>query len=321
MSLDTLYIFTHIHFSKGDDMKGNRKKEIFCAAAILLLLSSILLPMTTAQYGNFLRRKGIFYKQTLVEESDEQEYYVAFGPVGAKNINDCEIAVEMNESVFLAFKNDVELLNQKNLDTPEFIDHQLKLFIKYEITPKYFTLENLTEAIEELKSTGSKKSQGFLSGDTNLQIGRTTLGPHMIIYGSLFDAVVNFQIGEIRTPRPISDINKIVDIFNISRDSLLYDILYNTTIFRYLHYANINILFGGAFGFYLSLGLFPGIPSYQISKNPFIGIYVIWLGGGIYIYQGTDRWDEGIDNALFDFFIGFTPFSMVTYREFRNPIP
>lgn len=302
-------------------MKGNRKKEICCAAAILLLLSSIVLPMTTAQYGNFLRRRTLFDKQTSLENNDEKEYHVAFGPVGARTIDECEVAIKMNETVFLNFKNDVEILKQKNLDVHEMIDHQLKLFIKYEITPEYFTLENLTEAIDELKSTSSKKSRGILSGDTGIQIGRTTIGPHMIIYGSLFDAVVNFQIGEISTPRPISDINKIVDIFNISRDSLLYNLLYNITIFHYLHYANINILVGGAFGFYLSLGLFPGIPSYDIKQNPFIGIYIGWLGGGIYIYQGTDNWDEGIDNALFDFFIGLTPFSMVTYREFRNPTP
>ena len=144
----------------------------------------------------------------------------------------------------------------------------------------------------------------------------------MVIYCSLLSAVVNFQpAGKFVFPRPVSDINKIVDLFNISRDSALYDILYNVTIFHYLMYAPLEILIGGSLGYYLSIGLFPGVQTYEIAKNPFVGVYVVWLGGGIYIYEGHDNRDEGVDNALFDFFIGLTPFSMVTYREFNNPTP
>lgn len=303
-------------------MKGNKKKKIFSLAAVLLVITSVLLPISTAQYGKFFRKKTISEQLISSDNSDEKVYYVAFGPAGSPNLKDCDVVLEMNETVFNNFKDDVAELKQRNLNGYETIDKQLKLFIKYGITPEYFTLKNLTEAIEELKTSNSDKSKCSLYGDTSLQVGRTTMGPHMVIYGSLFDAVVNFQpAGRIILKRPYSDINKIVDIFNISKDSSLYNLLYNVTIFHYLMYAPIELLFGGSWGTYLSLGLFPGVPTYQIIQNPFVGVYLFWFGGGIYIYQGHDKWDEGVDNALFDFIIGLTPFSMVSYREFSNPTP
>jgi hypothetical protein len=301
-------------------MKENVRRNIFCGAAVLLLFSSTFLPITTAYNANFLRSKMKNNQILQVNSSDDTEYYVAFGPFGANNVNDCEVAMTMNETVYQSFNNDVEEIKNQNLDSYHTIDQMLKVFINYQITPNCFTLDNLTKAIDELRALSSEKTIGVL--DSNLQIGRNTIGPHMFIYCTLFDSVINFQpAGRIVLPRPYSDINKIVDIFNISKDSTLYDLLYNITVFRYLSYATINVLLGGSLGYYLSLGLFPGVPSYSIEKNPFIGVYLFCFSGGIYIFQGSDNWDEGVDNPLFDFFIGLAPFSTVTYREFSDPTP
>jgi len=298
------------------------KRKIFGIEAVaLMLFASILLPMVTAQNRNIMAPKEIFYTQQSLEKTDEKEYCVAFGPVGAKSVDDCTVIKKMNETTFLSFKKDCEELQNRHLNSYEIIDQKLHIYIKYGITPECFTLENLTKAIEELKATATNQSRGTLNGDPSL--GRTTIGPHMIIYSSLFSAVVNFQpAGDYVFPRPYSDIEKIVNIFNISQNSSLYELLYNVTMFRYLQWAPLNVLIGGALlGCYLSLGLFPGIQTYTIFQTPFVGIYVFWFGGGIYIYQGNDKWDDGVDNAIFDFFIGITPFSMVTYREFSNPTP
>jgi len=276
-----------------------KNKKIFLSGAVVIILftSSIAMPVAASN----------------------KEYFVAVGPIGAK-LNQCEIIISLNTEEFNEFKNDLEDILNKNLNCSESMSQQLNLFIKYGIFPEYFTLKNLTKAIDEYKANCVYKQLNSNNGG-NFEIGRTTIGPHLILYGSIFSAVVNFQpAGKIVLPRPYSDIRRVIDIFNISEGTLLYDLLYNVTVFHYLMYTTLEIMIGGSLGSYLSIGLFPGVPTYQLSKTPFIGAYLFFFGGGIYVFEGHDT-EDGVDNALIDLIIGFCPFSMVTYREFSNPIP
>lgn len=303
---------------KGKKIGILKRKMFVIEAAVLIMFASILLPMVTTQNKAIKTQKEIFCTQQSLGKTDEKEYCIAFGPMGAKNADDLTVIKKMNETTFLNFKYETEELKNRHLSSNEIIDQQLQIYIKYGITPECFTLKNLTEAMEDLKTTD--KSRDIPNGAPWL--GKLTIGPHMIIYCSLFSAVVNFQpAGNFVAPKPYSDINKIVDIFNISKNSSLYKLLYNVTVFHYLQYAPLEVLIGGALGYYLSLGLFPGLPSYSILQNPFIGVYIFWFGCGIYIYEGHDKWGQGVDNAILDFFIGLCLYSMVMYREFSEPTP
>ncbi len=258
----------------------------------------------------------------VANDPDENKYYVAVGPVGANKFTKCETIAELCETEYKNFENDVKQLKSKSLNSYDFMAEQLKIFIKYDIFPNYFTLDNITKAIEEYKEMNyNNNNKNRLVDDDNIQIGRTTIGPHMILYGSILSSVTNFQpMGQYLLPEPFSGINRIIDIFNISEGSGLYDLFFNTTIFHYLGYIPVEILIGGSLGSYLSLGLFPGIPSYSIKNTPFIGIYMFFFAAGVYIYQGHER-DEGVDNALMDFIVGVCPFSTITYKNFRDPTP
>jgi len=240
----------------------------------------------------------------VANDPDENKYYVAVGPVGANKFTKCETIAELCETEYKNFENDVKQLKSKSLNSYDFMAEQLKIFIKYDIFPNYFTLDNITKAIEEYKEMNyNNNNKNRLVDDDNIQIGRTTIGPHMILYGSILSSVTNFQpMGQYLLPEPFSGINRIIDIFNISEGSGLYDLFFNTTIFHYLGYIPVEILIGGSLGSYLSLGLFPGIPSYSIKNTPFIGIYMFFFAAGVYIYQGHER-DDDDETSVFDLLI------------------
>ena len=265
------------------------------------------------------------HKMVETNGHDEKIYYVTVGPAGVKDSSNCETIKIFNETGFKQFETDVNELKTKSLDGYEMMAEQFNILIKYDIFPDYFTFENLTKAIEEYKQLSTPENNKLIDWDDDddggIQIGRRTVGPHMILYGSLFSSVVNFQpFGKYLLPEPISDIKRLIDIFNISEGTMFYDYIYNISIFHYMGYIPFEFLIGGSMGCYVSLGLFPGMQSFYLLNTPFIGEYVFFFTAGLYIYEGHE-WDEGVDNALMDFIIGLCPYSTVTYKNFKDPTP
>lgn len=280
------------------------KKGLVLGAGVLMILVTLqpaVLPIS---------RKQLNKAVTKVDTEDENEVFVvAIGPVLAASIDECKVITNLSESDALELKErllDVEEID--NLPSEEIMKKKLEVLRKYQILPPEFTAENITKILGGI--SGKSKKTSPLTGFPRLKFGKTytSLGPHFILYGAVAGQAVDFHIGR---DIPIAgDITRLIDILNIS-DPNVEELLKTIWVFYYLHYTDCLILFGGPLGIYVSIGVFPGSEATFAFAGPFFGIYAVYVGAGIYIF---DR--RGVEKPLLDIIFGFTSvLSIVQYIE------
>jgi len=199
-------------------------------------------------------------------------------------------AYELTETL-LSFED------KEHLSADEKISYQMDKLVEYGIFPKNLTID----VINKILGRENKDSNAnFLKTDfPRITPGKifNNFAPHFILYVSAAGQAVSFHIG--RNIPIAGDISRLVDILNIT-DPNTVKLMENITIFSYFHYTDCLILVAGPLGIYSSVGVIPSWNSVNFFTGPFFGVYLVYLGTGLYIYDKSD-----VEKPLLDIFFGF----------------
>jgi len=294
-------------------MMENKKKKIFCGAAVLILFASISLPMTTAQYADFLKQEETFYPPESLETIDEKESYIGgIGPSGVSSSDDCYILTDITKQEAESLYDNVFNCTSYN-STNEYIQSNIDLLKDIEIMPDEI-YSNITDLLSQ-QTIPLTQAQPFTP--------KIRFGPTLFFYGSVMS-----QYTFIDDPT-----NQIVPFFNITRLYNILEIFFNmdNPIFNFAeniscsYYSKLTtwqIGIGGSVSIFASVGPIPNQNYY--FYGPFLGVFIFPVTlFGIYIFKEIDdpRYPGGsFEQPYLDIIIGIPlVFSLVLPGWYVEP--